>query len=149
MRQGDGGALNPAIAMAPSGSYVLAYDTGYGGGIYVQPYTAAGAKLGPTLRADDGSFAYPRAPVLTMDKAGDFVVSWDQSWDYTLASYQLPARYYGVGGVAHAIIQLAPAGTKPGTPALASDGAGNFVAAWFDIAGDNAYSVTARLFSGH
>jgi hypothetical protein len=77
--QNDSTSLNPAIAVAPSGSYVLAYMRTLGyeqSGIYAQPFTAAGARAGAELRVDDGAPPASRYPVVSTDAAGNFAGAW-------------------------------------------------------------------------
>ena len=128
--------LQPSVASDPAGNFVvvwLSYSTAAGhDGIYGQRYAASGLPLGSEFRAN--SYFTPNAPTFPMvalDSAGDFVVTWnnfnqDGSFDGVFGQ-----RYGGTGAPLGSEFRVNTFTPDFQTKAVvATDAAGDFVVVW-------------------
>ena len=82
--------VDPAISVAPSGDFVIAWGghASYSGpsssaaGVFVQGFTAAGARRGGEQRANTTTGGFQGTPAVATGAAGDFVVVWTSSRSY-------------------------------------------------------------------
>jgi len=133
----------PAIAAAPDGTVIIAwYSAGQddgdisvsGGGVYAQRYDAGGAALGTEFRvnqATDGGQGVNGIAVAT-DSLGDFVVAWNQTQNGArqfLPGGDIAARRFDNSGtpLAGDFIVNSNLPQQQYHPAIAMDGAGNFL----------------------
>ena len=79
----SGGGLyqvNPAVAMAAGGDYVVVWDSysqdGDSDGIYGQRYSAGGSPVGSETRISATIIGSQYAPSVAMDATGDYLVAW-------------------------------------------------------------------------
>lgn len=130
----------PSLAMDAKGNFVAAWvEPGvYGGGVYAQRVSAAGLPLGlPAMMAQSDPISSARYPEVSVaaDKAGDFVVAWEDFQKTDINS--ISARRYSASSKALAAAFTVAASNVSAAqvdmvlqPAVASDANGNFVIAW-------------------
>ncbi len=133
-----------AIAMRPSGEFVVVWSGGYSdlSDETAQIFDAAGAKIGAPFTVNTYTTDNQRAPAVAIDPAGDFVVVWGSDAE--------DGDQFGVFGQ-----KFNAAGQKVGPsfqvntyttgdqdyPAIAMDGAGNFVVVWTSLDGQDGSST--------
>jgi len=133
----SGGQFDPRVAMNASGAFVVVWwentgEDGSGGGIFGQRFDAAGATVGAEFRVNTYTTGNQGHPDVAMDDSGKFVVVWD-------------GDEHGGDNATDVFAQrFSAAAVKTGTefqvntyttddqenPAVAMDGAGNFVVVW-------------------
>jgi hypothetical protein len=125
----------PAVAIDSSGNFLVSWESyGQDGsfyGVYAQRYSAAGAPLGGEFRVNSTTSAIQRAPAVSMDGGGDFVVTW-QSFGQDQSFYGVYAQRYSPAGSVVGT-ELKVNATTVGNqwfPAVAMDSSGDFVVAW-------------------
>jgi hypothetical protein len=159
---GDAGV--PAVAMADTGSFAVAFDRSLTDsnsetvslGIFGRRFDASGAPLGGEFRASavgrgvwNGHGAHDVD--IDMDNDGDFVVVWigSDGNDYPKLHVRLyaaagtplsPDRSYGFGGLY---------GVEPPGGKVAMDAVGNFVATWFHYSGTHNTGYDRNVFVQH
>lgn len=132
---GTGSQSDPAIAGAPSGDFVIAWvdhrDSSYD--IYAQSYDSAGTPLGSNFKVnDDAGLAGQLYPAISMDKSGNFIITWA---DDRNGNYDIYARRYTSSGtpIGSNFKVNDDTGDAPQyRPAVAISGSGNFVIVWED-----------------
>lgn len=81
---------NPVIAMDTAGNFVIAWSDYRNGDkdIYAQRYNASGSPIGSNFMVnDDGTNVYQDYPAISMDEAGNFIVTWYDNRDGTYYIY--------------------------------------------------------------
>jgi hypothetical protein len=126
---------NPAVAMDGAGNFVVTWQSsgqdGSGYGIYAQRYNAAGVAVGSEFRVNTFTTDNQRLPAVAMDGAGNFVVTW-QSYGQDGSGLEIYAQRYDAAGVAVGSefrVNTFTTGHQS-NPAVAVDGAGDFVVTW-------------------
>jgi len=125
--------VTPAIAVLKAGTYVIAWDSfgqdGSGNGIYMQRYTAQGAKLGNETRVNPTTVGPQVQPAVTAVSDGGYVVAWcsDDGSFNGIFGRRYTLNGAGSGGVFR--INTATSGIQD-EPALATYAGGRFVATW-------------------
>ncbi len=142
----------PSIAMAPNGSFVVAWQSfgqdGSGYGVLAQRFNAAGQKIGFDLRVNTYTTGDQSNPSIAMAPDGSFVVAW-QSFGQDGDGHGVFAQRFNAAGQkigsefrVHsftAFDQFAP------TIAMAADG--SFVVAWISEGLDGAWLVDAQRYN--
>ena len=130
----------PHVAMNASGGFVVVWS-GLGGGflkgIFARRFDSSGAPIGDQFRVSSDSYFALGGPseAVAMDRAGDFVVVWNgytKGGSAVTAGADIIGRRYDGNGVAlggEFLINSFTTGTQ-GTPGVAMDGSGNFIATW-------------------
>ena len=94
---------NPALAAAPDGGFVIAWQSdgqdGSGLGIYAQRYDAAGEPLGDEVRVNAFTPLDQLNPAVAMDADGGFLVTW-QSTAQDGSGAGIFAQRFGADGTA-------------------------------------------------
>ncbi|MEL7191151.1 MAG: T9SS type A sorting domain-containing protein [Bacteroidota bacterium] len=129
---------NPAVAMSPTGEYVVVWESlgqdGDGYGIYAQVYTAAGAVSVSEFLVNTTTAADQRKPDVAMDGSGNFIITW-QSYTPTGANgWDIFYRTYNLAGIA-TTGQIRANNSRPGNqrhPKVSARQSGNFVITWED-----------------
>jgi hypothetical protein len=145
-----------AVAMSPSGDFVVAWTSGTSdsqvGVVYARRYDAAGVPRGGEFIVDSGRF-----PAVAINGVGDFVVAWNGAVDSHDAAY---AQRYAADGTPRGDKLLASTtaisggtqGSLYGIPNLrtdvAMDDAGNFTVVWQAVpwGSDRPARIYARRF---
>jgi hypothetical protein len=122
----------PDVAMDAAGNFVVAWESlnqdGSSWGIFAQRYDAAGTAQGAEFQVNTLTQNQQRAPSVSMDADGDFVVAWQGrpgSWD--VFGQQFDAAGNPVG--AEFQINQASGGNQT-APDVAMDADGDFKAVW-------------------
>ncbi len=129
----------PAVAADAVGNFVVAWtSTGQDGsadGIYAQRYAADGTALGSEFRVNTYTSFNQRNPAIAMDRAGNFIVTWESSDQEGAAGvYGVYGQRYSSAGVAQGAefrVNTYTSGNQT-RPAVAMDADGDFVVAWMD-----------------
>jgi hypothetical protein len=149
------GQRNPAVSAAPAGHFVVVWQSygqdGDGYGIFARRYDAAGQPQGAEVQVNTFTTDDQQNPAVAMDGAGNFVVVWD-------SFSQEGVFFRGVYGQ-----RMDAAGVPRGSefhvntflpdvqayPAVATDGAGNFVVAWDSNTQDGSnFGIFAQRYGG-
>lgn len=127
----------PDVAMDPSGSFVVAWDSfgqdGDGYGIYARTFNLNGVPTGLEFQVNSITTGSQTAPAIAVDQNSNFVIAWESTHDQVTESGQgIYARRYGSN--------LVPVGTEfhvntyttnnQFEPDVAMDSEGNFVVVW-------------------
>jgi hypothetical protein len=147
------GQYVPAVAMDGLGNFVVVWDSRYQDGSYFgvfgQRFSSAGTPLGSEFRANSHILNDQLDPAVAADSLGNFVVAW-KSTDQDGSNYGVFGQRYNPAGV--------PSGNEfrinsyttsdQGPPAVAADGAGNFVVVWASRYQDGSdYGVFGQRFN--
>lgn len=102
-----GNQTSPAVARAPSGAFVIAWESeaedGSGYGIYAQRYAANGNPLGTAFRVNTTTSGDQIRPTVAMAPNGSFIIAW-QSQNTTSSSpdelnyFDIMAQRYSATG---------------------------------------------------
>jgi predicted Zn-dependent protease len=147
--QGD--QLDPAVAMNPSGGFVIAWTSngqdGAGGGVYGQRFAADGTRLGGEFRVNTTTKGDQGSASAAMDGAGGFVVTW-QSNGQDGSGWGVYAQRYDAGGARLGGEFLVPSNTAGDqTGSRVDTTPGGFVVTWQSKGEDGSgWGVYARLF---
>jgi hypothetical protein len=141
---------SPSVAADSGGNFVVVWDSnlqdGSGHGVFGQRYSAAGVPLGPEFRVNSFTTGSQGGPAVASDAAGNFFVAWYTSGGVGDVFGQ---RYASSGAPLGAEFRVNTYTLSAQThPAIAVDGAGNFVVAWqgFTQVGPG-YEVFGQRFS--
>ena len=128
-----GDQLQPAVAMAPDGRYVVAWsgpgDPGNGADVFARRYDAAGAPIGAEFRVNAEAAGDQSGPAVAIGADGGFVVAWTTV--AADATSRVVARRFDADGVpAPADVEVAALGTDGSTGVDVASSAGGFVVVW-------------------
>jgi hypothetical protein len=127
----------PSVALAPSGSFVIAWSAygaqdGSNNGIFAQRFDAAGAPQGAEFQVNTHTLDHQLVPTVGADSEGDFVIAWS-SWGGQDGDGQgIFAQRFDSAGVAQGA-ELPVNSTTAGDqtfPHVAVKPDGGFVVAW-------------------
>lgn len=143
----------PAVAMAPGGSFVVAwksYTDGDQSGIQARRFSSGGAPVDSQFLVNSYTTGVQGDPDVAIDPQGRFVVAWtsnEATGDADIESVQA-RRFAANGSPAAAQFQVNQITTgAQQRPSVATDGAGNFVVAWESESGDgDTTSARARRY---
>ena len=142
----------PAVAMDGAGNFVVTWvsngQDGSGYGVYAQRYDAAGVAVGGEFRVNSFTVNNQVAPAVAMDGAGNFVVTWESNGQDG-SGYGFYAQRYDAAGVAVGSEFRVNSFTvnHQFEPAVAMDGAGNFVVTWISNGQDGSgYGIYAQRY---
>ncbi len=136
--------ITPRVAMDSAGDFVVTWasygEDGSGYGVYAQRYSAAGAAQSGEIPVNQTTANFQYLPDVSMDTAGDFVVTWASLGqdNPAKADYGVYAREFSVSGNA-SITAVAGLGEflvnatiigNQTSPSVAMDSFGNFTVAW-------------------
>lgn len=143
----------PAVAMAPGGSFVVAwksYTDGDQAGIQARRFSSGGAPVGSQFLVNSYTTGVQGDPDVAIDPQGRFVIVWtsnEATGDADLESIQA-RRFAADGSPAGAQFQVNQTTTgAQRRPSVATDARGNFVVAWESETGDgDATATRARRY---
>ena len=144
-----------AIAMAPSGGFVIAWMSGAqdpdaSAGIYAQRYNASGVPQGGEFRVNTYTSNTQFLPSAAMDTAGDFVVTW-ASDGQDGSTYGVYGQRYNAAGVAQGTEFRV--NTTTANSQLYNDVAmlpdGRFVVAYQSRNGDGSYEMYMQRYAAN
>ena len=133
-----------AIAMRPSGEFVVVWSGGYSAysDETAQIFNAAGAKVGAPFTVNTYTTGNQRAPAVAIDEAGNFVVVWGSDGEdgdsFGVFGQRLNASGQKVGPAFQ--VNTYTTGEQD-YPAIAMDRAGNFVVVWTSLDGQDGSST--------
>jgi hypothetical protein len=136
--------ITPRVAMDSVGDFVVTWagyvGSGKGYGVYAQRYSAAGVSQGGEIPVNQTSNNSRYLPDVSMDTAGDFVVTWATLGqdNPATADWGICARVFSVSGnssiaavaaLGEFIVNATVVGNQT-SPSVAMDSYGNFTVAW-------------------
>jgi hypothetical protein len=155
-----GGQIAPAIAVAPSGEFVVTWmseaQDGDQTGIYARRFGADGEPLGDEFQVNTVTRSAQRAPKVVMDEHGNFVVIWHGftpgEVNFIVPAFDIKARLFRADGtpVGDEIFLNRYRSNTQEFPRVAFAPNGTFFAAWSSNgqSSDNSQEdVYARRFS--
>jgi len=126
--------IAPEVAANAPGDFVVVWESSYQDGsftgIFGQRYAASGAPAGPEFRVNTYTTSNQFEPGIASDAAGAFVVVWTSGQDGSNSG--VFGQRYATSGAAlgpEFRVNTYTTGAQQ-APAVASDGAGNFVVVW-------------------
>jgi hypothetical protein len=142
-----------SVATDAAGDFVTTWQSyfqdGSANGIYAQRYNAAGATQGGEVRVNTFTTNNQTAPAVAMDNAGDFVITW-QSYGQDGSGDGVYAQRYDAAGAKQGSEFRVNTYTAQNQilPAVAMDGAGDFVITWWSFGQDGSdYGVYAQRYN--
>jgi hypothetical protein len=125
-----------AIAMDNSGDFVIVwgsqYQDGNNWGLFAQRYNTSGAPNGSEFQVNTYTTGYQGEPSVSMDNAGDFIITWTSGIHDLDDYYGIFAQRYNSTGSAVGSEFLVNSNTTSGqwSSAVAMDNNGDFVITW-------------------
>ncbi|MGV3526466.1 MAG: hypothetical protein ACO1RX_19770 [Candidatus Sericytochromatia bacterium] len=143
--------LNPAIARAQDGNFVVAWERASlsGADIYAQRYNSQGEALGGEFRVNTYTSSGQSRPAVSLDADGDFVVAWE-SLAQDGNNYGVYAQRYNSQGMAQGSEFRVNTYTfnAQRNPAVSLDAEGDFVVTWQSTGQDgNGEGVYAQRYT--
>ena len=142
---------NPAVAAAKKGNSVVVWESdgqdGSGLGIIGRRFNASGNPLGEEFQVNSFTSGRQSKPSVATDTAGNFVVVWESLGQDGSSDGIFGRRFNVSGNPVGEEFQVNS--SSPGaqvSPAVASDGPGNFVVVWQSSDG-NATGIFGRRFT--
>jgi hypothetical protein len=126
---------NPTVAMNPSGSFVITWQShdqdGNGWGIYAQCYDASGNKVGGEFQVNTTTAGDQEYPMVAMNSVGGFVITW-QSHNQDGSGWGIYAQRYDASGnkVAGEFQVNTTTADDQTNAAVAMNDSGAFVVTW-------------------
>ena len=143
----------PAVAIAPGGDFVIAWDSlnqdGTGYGVYAQRYNAAGAAQGSEFVVNTFTTSDQQYPVVASDIAGNFVIAWQSHSQDAAFSVGVYAQAYAASGatIGSQFRVNTTTTSDQSYPSIAMDREGDFVVVWTDYQLDgNVQGVFAQRY---
>jgi VCBS repeat-containing protein len=144
--------LAQTVAMDASGDFVVTWSSrnqdGSGWGVYAQRYNAAGVAQGSEFRVNTTTANDQVSSTVSMDSAGDFIVTWS-SFAQDGNSFGIYAQRYDAAGVAQGGEFRVNTTTVNSQflSTVAMDAAGDFVVGWMSQGQDGSgYGVYAQRY---
>lgn len=146
-----GQQLNPAIAMAPNGDYVVAWDDDQESDglceIGIRGFLANETQRFTQAFANTTTTGQQRHPDVAMDPAGRFVAIWEDDADSN-GSFQIRARGFSATGtqiIPEMDVNLLSTGNQL-NPSVTMDSVGNWFAVWEDSRTGEGYQIVSQEF---
>ncbi len=133
-----GTQYRPAVAMDPSGNFVVAWESdgqdGSDRGVFAQRYEATGAPSGSEFQVNTYTMSHQYGPAVAMDASGNFVVTWESYAQDGSGQGIFAQRYDGTGAASGFEFQVNTyTSDTQYSPAAAMDPNGNFVVVWTSL----------------
>ena len=150
----DVDAGDPAIAMRPTGEFVVVWSSLNAGdgdgdnlGVFGQRFDASAAPAGTEFRVNTYTTGEQQRPAISINSSGDFVVVWE-SYLQDGDRRGVYAQRYDASGAAQGDETPVNATTvgMQDEAAVTIGEAGQFVVAWKAEQGDSSYAIATRLF---
>ena len=145
----------PSVSSDPAGNFVVVWGSyaqdGSGFGVFGQRYDASGTRRGGEFQVNTYTTGHQYEPFVASDSSGNFVVVWGSRYGQDGSAGGIFAQRYDAGGTPRGVAFQVNSHTTnyQYQPAVASDAAGNFVAAWSSYSQDgDAGGVFAQRFGG-
>jgi hypothetical protein len=147
----------PAVASDLQGNFVVVWQDGNtypepgggipGRGVFGQRYDSSGAPVGPEFQVETYTTGFQGGPAVVVQPGGPFVVVWHSVYK-TDTSWGVFGQRYSSSGApvgSEFRVNTFTLGYQFG-PALASDGAGNFVVTWSSPQDGSFYGVFGQRY---
>jgi hypothetical protein len=143
----------PVIAADPAGNFVVAWLTTRPGQpvptVRAARFTAGGSRIGAEFTAPTFTTDEKTSPAVAVAPSGDFVITWMSSFQDGDFAGIFGQRYDAAGAPRGAEMLINTWTTLyQRQPAVALDGAGNFVVAWVSYGQAASTSIFAQRFGG-
>lgn len=143
---GDVNQRNPAIAVNINSDFVITWiDYRDDGHIYAQMFSFDGTKTGDNFKVNDEGPVPHKAPSITIDDAGNFIITWFNDRN----NKNIFAQRYASDGTRlgkNIIVDDDTTRSHKWWPFVSADSVGNFIIAWGDERNSNT-DVYAQRFS--
>jgi hypothetical protein len=147
-----GQQINPVIAMAPNGDYVVAWDDDQENDdsfeIGARGFYTNEQEMFAQMFANNTTVGQQRNPDVAMDASGRCLVIWEDDADMN-GVYQIKARGFSADGsqlLPEMTVNLLAAGNQI-NPAVTMDASGNWFAVWEDNRVGEGYQIVSQVFS--
>jgi len=147
-----GSQREATVAMDVSGDFVITWESfnqdGIGYGVFAQRFSANGMKLGSEFQVNTYTTGDQAIPIVAMDAAGGFVITW-QSDGEDGSSFGVFAQRYDDEGIAEGSEFRVNQYTTGGqiVPRVSMDANGDFVIAWSsELQDGSGYGVYSQRF---
>jgi len=144
---------SPSVAMNSTGSFVIAWQSsgqdGDSYGIYAQRYNAAGTSQGAEFQVNTFTTNSQASPSVSMDTAGDFVVTWQSFGQDGNSNGIFAQRYNSTGATVGSefMVNTFTTGNQQ-SPSVGMTTNGDFLIAWQSANQDgNSDGIFAQYFS--
>ena len=126
---------SPAVAADALGNFVVVWASGNQdgslSGVFGQRFDSAGSPVGSEFQVNTYTTNYQRVPAVAGDGAGNFVVAWQSFGQDGSGEGIFGQRFDSAGSPVGTEFEVNSYTTNAqGYPAVAADGAGNFVVVW-------------------
>ncbi len=147
--------LSSTVAMDAAGNFVVTWSSfsqdnvDGNAGVYAQRYNAAGVAQGTEFQVNTYTTSYQCYSTVTMDAAGDFVITWSSAGQDG-SGYGVYAQRYSAVGVAQGTeFQVnTTTANRQFYSTVAMDAAGDFVVTWSSYGQDGSgYGVYAQRYN--
>lgn len=144
---------SPSVSMDSAGDFVITWQSygqdGDNYGIYAQRYNAAGAAQGSEFSVNSYTTSVQRNPSVALDTVGDFVITWSSYLEDGSGSGIYAQRYDKTGSTQGSHFRVnSTTGDFQGFPAVAMDGAKDFVITWQSEGQDGSgYGIYAQRYN--
>ncbi|MEH1796410.1 beta strand repeat-containing protein [Nostoc sp.] len=127
--------VNPTVAIDATGDFVITWTSygqdGSGNGIYAQRYNSAGLAQGNEFKVNTTTTGNQINPIIAMDGAGDFVVSWTSNGQDSSGNGIYAQRYNSAGVAQGNEFQVNTTfSDNQISPTVAIDATGDFIISW-------------------
>ena len=147
VENGSANQTSPSVAMDSLGNFVVVWqDSVYGNwDIFGLRFNSSGAPQGSKFMVNPASTASQLTPVVAMENAGNFVVSW---CDYRSGNADIYAQRFYANGTPRGTDfrvndQLGQSQLQPG---IDVDTSGDFVVTWIDYRGGSVFDIYAQRY---
>jgi len=143
------------VAVAPDGSFLVVWESKGSPGndsnatsIQARLYDGAGSPVGDQFQVNNVTTGFQELPVVAAAGSGDFVVAWKHNGAGIADSLSVQARQVAASGTPSGVQFQVNAFTigMQTEPAVAADGAGNFVVTWQSLPGGAETEIEAAVF---
>ena len=142
----------PVVAMAPDGSFVVAWESylqdGSDQGVFARRFDASGNPVGDDFQVNTFTTSRQDRPDVAMDGSGAFVVVWDSSGadgsGYAVVGQRFDSAGNRLGGefVANTFVA-----DSQSNASVEREPSGDFVVAWSSRQDGSSYAVMAQRFA--
>ncbi len=143
------------VGVAPDGSFLVVWASNGSPGndsnstsIQARLYDSAGSPVADQFQVNNVTTGFQELPVVAAAGSGDFVVAWKHNGAGIGDSLSVQARQVAASGTMAAVqfqVNTFSTGTQT-EPALAADGAGNFIVTWQSLPGGAETEIEAAVF---
>jgi len=143
------------VAVAPDGSFLVVWESFGSPGndtnsssVQARLYDGAGSPVGDQFQVNDVTTGFQELPVVAAAGTGEFVVAWKHNGAGVPDEGSVQARQVAASGTpagAQFQVNTYTTGIQTG-PAVAADGAGDFVVIWESLPGGAETEIRAAVF---